>query len=178
MKKDLFLILLVALAQSEWARADGLPFKGNRYDGPVTVIRMTPEQVTKTRQGRLNEKPTRDIQLNRMQKMQLQRATGFSPDTIEVWTLEEAVETCSCELLNFGICMGPDLIQIPHSFLGETDEDRGKFASQVQRSNRRHMVSGVLAVLALFFIGSIFLRSLRARPRLASEGLGELRAAS
>lgn len=178
MKKELVLTLLAVLVSSDAAFADGLPFKGNRYDGAVTVFRMTPDQVSKVKQGRLYEERSREIQLTLEQKSQLQKEAGFGPETIEVWTLEEAKATCSCELLNFGIRVGPDLIEVPHYFLGETHEDRGKFESQVQSSDRKFVVSSVLSVAGLCAIATIFVRSLRARPRSPSQGPSELKAAA
>ncbi|MHC4915661.1 MAG: hypothetical protein ACYTGB_09230 [Planctomycetota bacterium] len=101
-----FLILLAAGS----ARADGIPFKGNRVASPATVIVLDPiQRIAALRRGKVTLTPA--------QRVLLAARAGIAPPEIEVWSLKEAQNTCGCELGNMGIAFAPGRLEIPHAYL-------------------------------------------------------------
>jgi len=92
--------------------ADGIPFKGDRVDGRVTVIELNGVQV---RQADSGQYPV--ITLTLLQESRLLAASGAIMREVEVWTVAEAKDTCTCELSNMGIRFEKNKIEIPHAYL-------------------------------------------------------------
>jgi len=146
-----FLILLTAGA----ARADGIPFKGNRVAAPATVIALDPiQRITAAHSGR--------VRLTLAQRALLASRAGTAPREIEAWSLKDARSTCTCELSNMGIIFAPGRLEIPHAYLCGGDD--GKLAAALAPES-----AALWTVLFTVCAGTSVLIGLRLmRRRLAS----------
>jgi hypothetical protein len=106
------LTLALTLGLSVGAAADGIPFKGDRYDGPATVIKLTHDQ---DRMAEFSDSGV--ITLTFGQKAKLLIEAGTSVDKVDVWSVANAKDTCTCELEDMGIEFAPGVVEIPHEYL-------------------------------------------------------------
>jgi hypothetical protein len=111
--------LLAGCVTAGHVRADGIPFRGNRIDGPATVLKLTVDQRKAVR----HRGPV--IALNKDQQALLLRRAGYAPKSLAVERLAWAKQTCSCEVLNIGVAYAPGKIEVPHAYLGKDLYDRG-----------------------------------------------------
>ena len=120
MKSITFAILVVAAASLD-AVADGLPFRSfrtSRVAVPATVLSLTKAQMSSLTTS------NRFITLTSQQRTRLQRDVSFVPERLEIYPLEWARGTCTCEVLNLGIRYTKTRIEVPHGLLGRTLQDR------------------------------------------------------
>ena len=177
MKKSIITAALAIALRNHAALADGLPFKGDRFDGPVTELRLTSSQLAQIARGSLAD-DTRTIALTPQQIARLKSDVGFSPAKIEVWTLEEALTTCSCEMLNFGVPRARDMLQVPHRFLGRDLDDRGNHKASAKSSTRANWLLGAVAALCALAAFGFAARSRRALRRRSSPDVAQRKAAA
>ncbi|EEF60665.1 hypothetical protein [Pedosphaera parvula] len=119
--KHITIILLLLAAASLEALADGIPFRSfrtSRVSVPATVLALTKEQMSSLTTS------NRFITLTADQRTRLQRDVSFVPERLEVYPLEWAQDTCTCEILNLGIRYTKTKIEVPHGLLGRTLQDR------------------------------------------------------
>jgi hypothetical protein len=115
---SIFLLLTVTALH---AAADGIPFKkfrSSRLAVPSTLLTLTQEQLASL------ATTNRFITLTAAQRIQLQQAAPYTPERLEVYPLDDAKGTCTCEVLNIGIRYTRTRIEVPHGLLGRTLEDR------------------------------------------------------
>lgn len=124
--KSLISVVLLLIAITT-LRADGIPFEGDRVVRCVTtVVELTKSQREQLDRERSAEKqsPIVRVALTDAQKEKLSREAGFAPQELEVWPLEQAKMTCTCELLNMAIRFESGRVEVPHFLLGANFDDR------------------------------------------------------
>jgi len=119
--KSIPLVLLLLATASLDALADGIPFRPfrtSRVAVPATVLSLTKEQMSSLTTS------NRFITLTPEQRTRLQRDVSFAPERLEVYPLEWAQGTCTCEVRNLGIRYTKANIEVPRGLLGRTLQDR------------------------------------------------------
>lgn len=64
------------------------------------------------------------ITLTPQQRARLRRNVPFVPDQLDVYPLDWAKDTCTCEVFNLGIRYTKRKNEVPHGLLGRTLEER------------------------------------------------------
>ena len=103
------------------AHADLIPFRTfrtNRVAVPATALSLTKEQISSLTAS------NRFISLTAEQRARLQCDVSYVPERLEIYPLEWAKATCTCEVLNIGIRFTKAKIEVPYGLLGRTLEDR------------------------------------------------------
>ena len=119
MKKLLAATATVMLAGGP-AFADGFQMKDGRYaSGPVTILRLTPDQV-------LTIKTKRIVVLTPSQKAALKRDTGKAPTVLSVYSLKTAGKDCTDFDYNIAIWYQPTRVEVPHAFVMSDREAEAK----------------------------------------------------
>lgn len=109
------LTIAVFLLLSAGAAGDGIPFKDERYDGAKTVISLTHDQERIARTSNISTSTT--FRLTFGQKVKLLMQSGVSVNEVDIWTVADAHNTCTCELENMAIQFAPGMAEIPHAYL-------------------------------------------------------------
>ena len=114
---------ILALLLSMWTLAafvDGIPFEGNRVKGEkTTVLTLTSKQVEilELQSKDTNNPSIVTIALTKEQEKVLLKEAGSAPSKLEVWSVDAAKGTCTCELENMGIRFEKTKIEVPHYLL-------------------------------------------------------------
>ncbi len=112
--------LVTTMLVSGVARGDGFQMKDGRYaSGPVTVLRLSAEQV-------LTVKTKRVVVLTAGQKAALKRDTGKAPTVLSVYSLKTAGKDCTDFDYNIAIWYNPTRIEVPHAFVMSDREAEAK----------------------------------------------------
>ncbi len=113
----LLLALVVGFITSAPARADGW-VRGGHVDGPHTDLLLSPAQVAE-----LKKKDNYRITLNQSQIAQLvKKFPGASAvKTLRIYVPKEA--SCSCEIVNVALRVGPTKIEVADAYLGRCFND-------------------------------------------------------
>lgn len=106
---SLFLLALLCFAVSQ-AHADAVPIVDGRYNGPASLLTLSPEQLR-------DVETTRRFVLSESQKSELAQAIPEVPSTLEVETAREAEVGCTCHTYNLAIWLSHSVVQVPHTFL-------------------------------------------------------------
>lgn len=105
------LILLAALVlMTAPAAADGLELKNGRYDGMVTVLTLTDDQIDALTKSR-------DLSLTKEQRRLLGKIIAAPPTTLFVYFTMDGENDCTCQAANLGLRFSKREIEVPHDFL-------------------------------------------------------------
>lgn len=120
---------LVAASLPTMARADGPPLRNGRFDGKVTVIRLTLAQRQvldrdSERSRRWLADPRGDfgvplgrIRLTRAQQLKLKREAGSGPARFDFHDSRVELTTCTCSAANLALRFSATEAEIPHEYL-------------------------------------------------------------
>jgi hypothetical protein len=113
MRSAALLVLVGLLASS--AAADGLRIKDGRYEGKVTVLTLTHDQIDALAKSR-------DLRLSPEQRRILEHAVGVSPSSLFIYFTKDGENDCTCGAANLGLRFSEREIEVPHEYLMSDEE--------------------------------------------------------
>jgi hypothetical protein len=152
MKKAIWLSWLLVLTASI-LYADGIPFKGDEYDGPT--ITLWPDKP-------INQSSEKYV-LNANQQKAIFNHTGVRVHSLDLLSLEYAKDTCTCDILNIGIVYKNNRIVIPIDYIGPDSDNTFQGSDKVFTNlvignhpgtpiSKYLIVSGLVLIIYLFII--------------------------
>ena len=102
--------LAIVVAVAGTVLADGFPIEHGRYKGKVTVLRLTPAQITSLASSR-------DLKLTSVQKDHLKVDTGVSPSEVYVYFSKDGENDHTCDAFNVAFRFSETEIEIPHEYV-------------------------------------------------------------
>lgn len=109
--------LLSILIFCSFSFGDGMNFWGNRLSGYTTsTITLTESQINSLQN--IDSLRVINIELTDSQKDFINQNSRYEMDSLEVYSLRFAKNTCTCEAFDFGILFSANRVEIPHRYLG------------------------------------------------------------
>jgi hypothetical protein len=154
MKKIVLFCLFLFIANFN-LNADGIPFKGDEFDGhSITITLKQPWN-----------KSSNTYILAKEQADEIFTKTGVMLKSIELCSLEFAKTTCTCEILNIGIVYPHNRVVIPIAYIGKDACNRlGYKETETSVNIYPYILSGVV-VVAVVFLSLYFWRRIRRHNR-------------
>lgn len=120
MRRITVAVVIVLLCASA-ARADGLRFVNGRLDeGPVTVLKLSPDQLLQVRTKRV-------VVLTEKQQGALRKQAGVGPTVLSVYSTKAAAAGIdSCFEYNMAVWFDAGSIEVPHRLLVSDDQAAAK----------------------------------------------------
>ena len=109
--------VLWSVAGPHVAFADGMPVERGRFiGGPVTVLKLTPQQVRVLNAAEAQNQP-KVLLLSEKQRVQIQRDAGLAPLQLHVYNTRKGENDCCCEASNRGLWFADNKLEVPHAYL-------------------------------------------------------------